>query len=85
MESINASEPFLKPNHSSTGSTGSSFSSLPYLQAVLLFDLAVYIFHTYLDVRQLRAIKLPNPPDALKEVTDPKEFRKTQSYQLDKW
>lgn len=32
-----------------------------------------------------QAIKLPNPPAALQKHTDPAEFKKTQSYQIDKW
>lgn len=27
---------------------------LPYLEAVVIFNLVVYIWHTYLDIRQLR-------------------------------
>jgi len=55
------------------------------MQAVILFNLAVYVCHTYLDVRQLKAIKMPDPPAPLKKHTDPAEFKKTQSYQVDKW
>ena len=28
--------------------------SFPYLEAVVIFNLAVYICHTYLDIRQLK-------------------------------
>ena len=27
---------------------------IPYLEAVVIFNLAVYVCHTYLDIRQLR-------------------------------
>ena len=33
----------------------------------------------------VQAIKLPKPPAALQKHTDMKEFKKTQSYQIDKW
>jgi hypothetical protein len=33
----------------------------------------------------MQAIKIPNPPLALREHTDPVEFKKTQSYLADKW
>eukprot|EP00878_Enallax_costatus_P026516 GHUV01028459.1.p1 GENE.GHUV01028459.1~~GHUV01028459.1.p1 ORF type:complete len:160 (+),score=19.31 GHUV01028459.1:66-545(+) len=38
---------------------------LPYLELVVSFVLLVNVLHTYLDVRQLKAIKLPNPPAQL--------------------
>ena len=34
---------------------------LPYLEAVVIFNLAVYLCHTYLDIRQLRV----SPSDIL--------------------
>lgn len=33
----------------------------------------------------VQAIKLPQPPAALKKHTDMAEFKKTQAYQIDKW
>ncbi|KAK9826840.1 hypothetical protein WJX81_006463 [Elliptochloris bilobata] len=59
--------------------------NLPYLQLVLGFNAAVYALHMYLDIRQLRAIKLPLPPKELRGVSDTAEYKKTQAYQTDKW
>lgn len=47
-------------------SSSSSIPELPWLQIVLAFIVVVNILHTYLDVRQLKAIKLPDPPASLK-------------------
>lgn len=30
------------------------YTGIPYLEAVVLFNVAVYLFHSYLDVRQLK-------------------------------
>ena len=49
MQAANV-DPLLDKQSSSLG-TGSFF---PYMQAVVLFNLAVYAFHTYLDYRQLK-------------------------------
>lgn len=38
---------------------------LPYLEAVVIFNLAVYVCHTYLDIRQLR---VSQPHDALQGI-----------------
>lgn len=40
-------------------------SPFPYLEFVVNFVLLVNVFHVYLDVRQLKAIRLPNPPPQL--------------------
>lgn len=46
--------------------SSSSTPELPWLQMVLGFIVVVNILHTYLDVRQLKAIKAPDPPAELK-------------------
>lgn len=38
---------------------------VPYLGLSVLFIVIVHLLHTYLDVRQLKAIKLPKAPPAL--------------------
>lgn len=49
--------------------SSSSMPELPWLQLVLTFIVVVNILHTYLDLRQLKAIKLPDPPASLKGET----------------
>lgn len=56
-----------------------------YLELVVGFSCVVYIFHTYLDVRQLKYIKLPNAPPALAKLFTEDLYKKTQAYSLDKW
>jgi hypothetical protein len=46
--------------------SSSSIPELPWLQIVLAFIVVVNILHTYLDVRQLKSIQLPDPPASLK-------------------
>lgn len=58
---------------------------VPYLQLFLGFTVLVYLFHTYLDVRQLKAISRPKPPAALAEAFTHDLYKKTQAYSLDKW
>jgi hypothetical protein len=40
-------------------------SPVPYLGFSVAFIIVVHCLHTYLDVRQLKAIQLPTPPAAL--------------------
>jgi hypothetical protein len=40
-------------------------SPVPYLGFSVAFIIIVHLLHTYLDVRQLKAIQLPSPPAAL--------------------
>ncbi|KXZ51688.1 hypothetical protein GPECTOR_11g139 [Gonium pectorale] len=58
---------------------------VPYLELYIGFTLAVYLLHTYLDVRQLRALRRPEPPPALASLFSLELYRKTQAYSLDKW
>lgn len=54
----------------------------------LLFDpgfmILVYIFETYLDLRQHAALKLPNLPKPLVGVISQEKFEKSRAYSLDK-
>lgn len=58
--------------------------ALPYLEAVLGFMILVYIFETYLDIRQHAAFKLPSLPKQLKGVVSQEKFERSRSYSLDK-
>lgn len=44
----------------------------------------VYIFETYLDLRQLQALKRPSLPPQLKGIVSEEKFEKSKAYQLDK-
>lgn len=44
----------------------------------------VYVFETYLDLRQLQALKKPSLPPQLKGVVSDEKFEKSKAYQLDK-
>jgi len=59
--------------------------TLPYLELFVGFAIVVTFMHLYLDVRQLKAIKLPKPPPVLAEHFDDELYKKTQAYSLDKW
>ncbi|XP_077233239.1 CAAX prenyl protease 1 homolog [Tasmannia lanceolata] len=58
--------------------------SLPYMEAVLGFMILMYIFETYLDLRQHTALKLPNLPKPLQGVVSHEKFEKSRAYSLDK-
>lgn len=58
--------------------------ALPYLEAVLGFIVLMYIFETYLDIRQHSALKLPTLPKALQGVISQDKFEKSRAYTLDK-
>ncbi|KAG2423032.1 hypothetical protein HXX76_015548 [Chlamydomonas incerta] len=60
-------------------------TGVPYLELFLGFTVFVYLLHTYLDVRQLRALRRPEPPAALASLFSAELYRKTQAYSLDKW
>ncbi|GLC34010.1 hypothetical protein PLESTB_000828300 [Pleodorina starrii] len=60
-------------------------TGVPYLELYVGFTIAVYLFHTYLDVRQLRALRRPSPPAALADLFSPELYGKTRAYSLDKW
>ena len=42
---------------------------LPYLEAVMAFNIAVYIFHTYLDFRQLKVSEVISNNGHLQFIT----------------
>ncbi|KAF6266083.1 peptidase family M48-domain-containing protein [Scenedesmus sp. NREL 46B-D3] len=65
--------------------SSSSTPELPWLQMVLGFIVVVNILHTYLDVRQLKAIKAPDPPAELKGLFTRELYDQAQAYSVDKW
>ncbi|KAI0520433.1 hypothetical protein KFK09_007908 [Dendrobium nobile] len=58
--------------------------ALPYLEAVLGFMIFMYIFETYLDIRQYGALKLPSLPKQLEGVVSHEKFEKSKAYSLEK-
>ncbi|KAK4352871.1 hypothetical protein RND71_028389 [Anisodus tanguticus] len=62
----------------------SSSMAFPYLEAVVGFMILMYIFETYLDIRQHAALKLPTLPKPLVGVISQEKFKKSQAYSLDK-
>ena len=50
--------------------------------AIAGFVVVVHLLHLLLDVRQLKALSRPAPPES-KAITQ-EEYRKTQGYNLDK-
>ncbi|KAJ8540049.1 hypothetical protein K7X08_026438 [Anisodus acutangulus] len=58
--------------------------AFPYLEAVVGFMILMYIFETYLDVRQHAALKLQTLPKPLEGVISQEKFKKSQAYSLDK-
>ncbi|WVZ74209.1 hypothetical protein U9M48_022421 [Paspalum notatum var. saurae] len=58
--------------------------ALPYLEAVLCFMILMYIFETYLDIRQHRALKLPTLPKPLLGVISNEKFERSRAYSIDK-
>uniref|UniRef100_A0A2P2M8T9 CAAX prenyl protease n=1 Tax=Rhizophora mucronata TaxID=61149 RepID=A0A2P2M8T9_RHIMU len=56
----------------------------PYMEAVVGFMIIMYIFETYLDLRQLAALKLPTLPKTLEGVISQEKFEKSRAYSLDK-
>ncbi|KAG2493230.1 hypothetical protein HYH03_008646 [Edaphochlamys debaryana] len=59
--------------------------NVPYLELYLGFNVIVYLVHLYLDIRQLRVLRRPEPPAALAGLFTAELYRKTQAYSLDKW
>ncbi|MCD9640817.1 CAAX prenyl protease 1 [Datura stramonium] len=58
--------------------------AFPYLEAVIGFMILMYIFESYLDVRQHAAHKLPTLPKPLIGVISQEKFEKSRAYSLDK-
>ncbi|KAL0373684.1 UNVERIFIED_CONTAM: CAAX prenyl protease 1 [Sesamum radiatum] len=58
--------------------------AFPYMEAVVGFMILVYLFETYLDLRQHTALKLPTLPRPLVGVISQEKFEKSRAYSLDK-
>ncbi|KAL1540138.1 CAAX prenyl protease 1 [Salvia divinorum] len=58
--------------------------AFPYMEAVVGFMILVYIFETYLDLRQHASLKLPTLPKPLLGVISQDKFEKSRAYSLDK-
>ncbi|XP_052170275.1 CAAX prenyl protease 1 homolog [Diospyros lotus] len=58
--------------------------AFPYMEAVVGFMVLMYIFETYLDLRQHTALKLPTLPKTLEGVISQEKFEKSRAYSLDK-
>ncbi|KAF2315272.1 hypothetical protein GH714_038662 [Hevea brasiliensis] len=58
--------------------------AFPYVEAVLGFMVLMYVFETYLDLRQHSALKLPTLPKTLEGVISQEKFEKSRAYSLDK-
>ncbi|XP_010261328.1 PREDICTED: CAAX prenyl protease 1 homolog [Nelumbo nucifera] len=58
--------------------------AFPYMESVVGFMILMYIFETYLDIRQHRSLKLPNLPKPLEGVISQEKFEKSRAYSLDK-
>ncbi|XP_068650120.1 CAAX prenyl protease 1 homolog [Aristolochia californica] len=58
--------------------------SFPYLESVLGIMILMFIFETYLDLRQHAALKLPSLPTPLIGVVSQEKFEKSRAYGLDK-
>ncbi|CAL9075614.1 unnamed protein product [Musa acuminata var. zebrina] len=58
--------------------------AFPYLEAVLGFMIFMYLFETYLDIRQHAALQLPNLPKPLEGVISREKFEKARAYSIDK-
>ncbi|PPD83450.1 hypothetical protein GOBAR_DD19628 [Gossypium barbadense] len=56
----------------------------PYMEAVVGFMILMYLFETYLDLRQHAALKLPTLPKTLEGVISQEKFEKSRAYSLDK-
>lgn len=61
-----------------------TFEGFPFLEAYAAFTVLVYVVHTYLDTRQLRALRQPKPPPELAACFTAELYKKTQLYQEDK-
>ncbi|XP_013612014.1 PREDICTED: CAAX prenyl protease 1 homolog [Brassica oleracea var. oleracea] len=58
--------------------------AIPYMETVVGFMIVMYIFETYLDMRQHSALKLPSLPKTLVGVISQEKFEKSRAYSLDK-
>lgn len=55
-----------------------------YLYITILFSFGVYLFETYLNIRQRRKLHDPNIPKLLENVVEQEKFDKSRLYGLDK-
>ena len=51
-----------------------------YLEYVLLFKLFIYVFETYLDLRQYRRFKQSERPENIRAIVSEDDFSKSQAY-----
>ncbi|CAN1293167.1 CAAX prenyl protease 1 homolog [Linum perenne] len=58
--------------------------AFPFLEVVVGFMIVMYIFETYLDLRQLAAYKLLTLPRPLQGVISQEKLEKSRAYSLDK-
>ncbi|KAL0675482.1 hypothetical protein Bca4012_003463 [Brassica carinata] len=58
--------------------------AIPYMETVVGFMVVMYVFETYLDLRQHTALKLPTLPKTLVGVISQDKFEKSRAYSLDK-
>ncbi|KAK7274322.1 hypothetical protein RIF29_15405 [Crotalaria pallida] len=58
--------------------------AFPFMEAVVGFMILMYLFETYLDLRQHAALKLPTLPKPLEGVISQDKFQKSRAYSLDK-
>ncbi|KAK1364308.1 CAAX prenyl protease [Heracleum sosnowskyi] len=58
--------------------------AFPYMEAVVGFMILMYIFESYLDLRQHSAHKLPSLPKTLEGVISQEKFEKSRAYSIDK-
>jgi hypothetical protein len=64
--------------------TGLDADTFPYLQAVVGFSLLVYVFETYLDVRQLALYDTKSRPKELEPLISQERFAASQAYNKEK-
>jgi len=62
-----------------------TMQTFPFKRAVIYFTVAVTLFESYLEVRQLKQLSKRSIPEALKGVVQEKGFVATRSYNLHKW
>ncbi|XP_042514064.1 CAAX prenyl protease 1 homolog isoform X2 [Macadamia integrifolia] len=58
--------------------------AFPYMEATVGFMILIYIFETYLCLRQYAALKLPTLPRPLEGIISREEFEMSRAYNLDK-
>ncbi|XP_074326463.1 CAAX prenyl protease 1 homolog isoform X2 [Apium graveolens] len=70
--------------YSLLNSAAESVMAFPYMEAVVGFMILMYIFESYLDIRQHTALKLPKLPKTLEGVISQEKFEKSRAYSIDK-